>query len=81
MGNDDAILLRPQAVLHDEGAIGIGHLQTVDHHDGADGNLDPRTSQPEHFRDVGVLKKEPPRVLVVFLIKGPAGDKNSDGHA
>jgi hypothetical protein len=29
---------------------------------------------------VGVLKKELPRVLVVFLIKGAAGDEDSDGH-
>jgi hypothetical protein len=80
VGDDDAILLRPQAVLHDESAIGIGHFQAVDHRDGADGNLDPRTSQPKHFRDVGVLKKELPGVLVVFLIEGAAGDEDSDGH-
>ena len=74
MGNDDSILLGPQTVLHDEGAIGIGHIEAVDHHDGANGNLDSRTSQPKHFRDVSILKKELPRVLVVFLIKGAAGD-------
>src|SRR5438477_1757661 len=80
MGNDDAILLRAEAILHDERAIGIGHLQAVEHHDGADGHVDPRTSEPEHLGDVGVLKKELPGLLVVFLIKGAAGDEDSDGH-
>ena len=78
--NDNAIVLRLQTVLHDEGATGIGHLEAVDHHDGSDGNLDPRTSQLQHFRNVGVLKKELPRVLVIFLIEGAAGNENSDGH-
>jgi hypothetical protein len=30
---------------------------------------------------VGVLKKELSGVLVVFLIKGAAGDEDSDGHS
>ena len=80
MGDDDPILLGLKAVLHDEGAIGFGHFEAVDHHDGANGNLDSRTSQSEHFRDVSILKKELPGVLVVFLIEGAAGDEDSDGH-
>src|SRR5207249_11331780 len=80
VSNDDAILLGLQSVLHDESAIGVGHFKAIDHHDGANGNYDSRTSQPQHFRNVGVLKKELPRVLVIFLIEGAAGNENSDGH-
>ena len=43
-------------------------------------HLDARTPQPKHFRDVSILKKELPGVLVVFLIEGAAGDEDSDGH-
>ena len=40
----------------------------------------PRTSEPQHFGDVGVFEKELAGSLVVFLIEGAAGDEDSDGH-
>ena len=80
VGDDYAILVGLKAVLHDKGAIGVGHFETIDHHDRADGHLDARTSQPEHFRDVSVLKKELAGAFVIFLIEGAAGDEDSDGH-
>jgi hypothetical protein len=58
VGDDDEVLLGLKAVLHDEGAIGVGHFEAVDHHDCTDGHPHSRTSQPEHLRDVGILKKE-----------------------
>jgi hypothetical protein len=80
VGDDDEVLLGLKAVLHDEGAIGVGHFEAVDHHDCTDGHPHSRTSQPEHLRDVGILKKELAGAFVVFLIEGAAGDENSDGH-
>ena len=41
-----------------EGAISVAHGEAVHHHHRADGYLDSRTSQPEHLRDVCVLKVE-----------------------
>src|SRR5207248_10638553 len=68
------------AILNDECAIGIGHFQTVDHHYGADGDLDTRASQAKHLRNVSILEIEFPGKFVIFLIKGAAGNENSDGH-
>jgi hypothetical protein len=70
-----------QTILDDERAIGVGHIETVDHHDGANCYLDPGAPEPKHFRDMSVLKKELPGVLIVFLIKGAASDEDSDGHS
>ena len=80
VGNDDLILVGLKAVLHDEGAIGLGHFETVDHHHGANGGLDPRSSQPKHLGNMGILKEELAGAFVIFLVEGAAGDEYSDGH-
>src|SRR5215217_6201418 len=80
MGNHDAILIRLQAVLHDKISIGIGHVQAIGHHDGANGYFHLRPSQPEHLGNVTILEIELTGSLVVFLVERTAGGEDSNSH-
>src|SRR3954462_10412065 len=80
MRNHDAILIRLQAVLHDEIPIGVGHVQAIGHHDGANGYVHLRPSQPEHLGNVRILKIELTGSLVVFLVERTAGGEDSNSH-
>jgi len=80
VGDDDAIFLRLQVVLHDERAIRVGHLEAVDHHHGANGHRHARAPALEHLGKMSVLEEELSGAFVIFLIERAAGNKDSDGH-
>ena len=47
--DDDARLLALGAVADDQLAIGVGHVEAVDHHQRADRHLDARAAEPQHL--------------------------------
>ena len=63
-----------------QAAVGIGYLETINHHHGPDGHLHLRSSEPEHLIDVSILEKELAGGFVIFLIERAAGNKDSDNH-
>ena len=80
MGDDDARLGRLEAVLGDELAVGVAHVEAVDQHDGADGHVHARAAQAEHVGHLRLGEVEPGADLVVPLVEGAAGDEDAD-HA
>lgn len=80
VGDDNFIFRRFFAMLQNELPVGVGHLETVDHHDGA--QIDFQTAAPElqHFVDVRVFEIQRAVDFVVLFVKRPAGDEDFDGH-
>ena len=60
-------------------AVGGGHVQAVDHHEGLDGDLEAAAAEAEHVVEVGALEEQLAGELVVFLVEGAAGDEDVDG--
>jgi len=65
-------------VLQDVPAVGVGHVERIDHHQGPDLDLEARPPQPEHLGDVRVLEEEVSGELVVLLVERPPGDEDAD---
>ena len=80
VGDDDTVFRRPDALFDDGLPVGGGHLQAVNHHEGAHGKVELAPGQREHFGEVRVLEEQLSVELVVFLVERTAGDKNAYGH-
>ena len=81
VGHHDPGLARVPAALDDAGAVGLGHVEAVDHEERLDVDVEAAAAALEHLRDVGVLEEQAPRELVVLLVEGAAGDEDADGLA
>jgi hypothetical protein len=76
----DLVLRGLAAVLEDQPAIRVRHLEAVDHHQRADLEREAAAPELQHLVDVRVAEAQPPRDLVVRLVEGPAGDEDADRH-
>ena len=80
VGNEDALLLRLQAVVGDKLPVLVRDGLAVHHHERANGHRDPGPSPGQDVRDLGVLEIELTVQLVVLLVEGSSGDEDADGH-
>ena len=71
VGDDDATFGGGGAALQDQLAVGIGHLQAVDHHEGFDRDVEPAAAQPQHVGEVRSLKNSSPVNSLYSLSKVP----------
>jgi hypothetical protein len=68
------------AVLQNDPAIRIRHVQAIDHHHGAQVNVQAAAALFEHLGHVRVFEIKRAVDFVVFFIKRAAGDEDFDGH-
>src|SRR5204863_9826701 len=76
----DLRLRRLAAGLEDHAAIGVAHVETVDHHHRAHGEVEMTAPELQHLVEVGVAEEELAAELVVLLVEGPAGHQHPDRH-
>src|SRR5262245_2878004 len=73
-------LRRLPALIDDDRAIGVGHFETVDHHQGPHGHVQPAPAEPQHLGQMRVLERQRAGELVVLLVERAAGHEDPDGH-
>jgi len=78
VGDQNPLVGIALAIVGDDGAIGIGHLQAVDHHQGFDVDIEGATPGDQHFGEVGILEIQFALDVIVFFIEGAAGDEDLD---
>jgi len=64
-------------VADDEIAIGIRHIEAVDHHQRADGHIDAGTAKAQHLWQMRVRERQLAFDLVVGLVECPTGDEDA----
>src|ERR1017187_5778080 len=69
----------PRPSTADVAAVGIGHLQAVDHHEGFDLHFQQAPAETQHVAGMRALEEQLAVQLVVFLVEGAAGDEDADG--
>src|ERR1017187_2813518 len=69
----------PRPSTADVAAVGIGHLQAVDHHEGFDLHFQQAPAETQHVAGMRALEEQLAVQLVVFLVEGAAGDEEADG--
>ena len=67
VGDQNPLVSIALAIVGDDGAVGIGHLQAVDHHQGLDVDIEGAAAGDQHFRQVGVLKIQFTFDVIVFF--------------
>jgi hypothetical protein len=80
MGNYDLILFGLFTIIENQLPVVISHIQTVDHHQGADIDINTGTTKFQYLMHVRIFEKQLACYFIVFLIKGTAGYENSGGH-
>ena len=80
LADDEFVFRGGAALLGDQFAVFVGHVEAVDHHQRANVHPHATTTQLKHLLEVGVLEVEFSRKLVVFLVERAAGYEYPDIH-
>ena len=59
-------------IVGNDGAVGIGHFQAVDHHQGFDVGVNGTTPGDQHLGQVGILEIQFPFNVIVLFVKSTA---------
>lgn len=76
--DDDARLGNSAALLDDQVAVGIRHVEAVHHHEGPQFDGQATAAERKHLGQMRILEKEPAVDLVVFLVKGSTSDEDAN---
>lgn len=80
MRDNDPVLSGRAALMSDQFAIFVAHVEAVDHHEGSHGHFQRAAAALQHFGKMRLFEEQLPGQFIVFLVEGPAGHKYSDGH-
>jgi hypothetical protein len=78
MRDDDAVLAAARAGINDPRAIGVGHVEAVDHHQRLDRRLDARAAEAQHLGQMRGPERETAVDLVVGLVEGATGHDDAN---
>jgi hypothetical protein len=79
VGHDDAHLGTARAAVNNPRAIGVGHIEAVDHHQRLDRRLDSRAPEAQHLGQMGGAKRQPP-VDLTDLVEVPPVTRCESGE-
>jgi hypothetical protein len=78
--NHNLVFCCLQTMINDDLPVLVGHLETVDHHEGAEIYLEFAPSQLKHLVEVRVFEKELSVEFIVLFVECPTCDKDPDSH-
>jgi hypothetical protein len=80
MGNHDPIFFAVAALMGDQLAVFVGHLQAIDHHEGSDLEVESRAAHLQQIVQVGVFEIKLTGQFIVLFIKRAPGDEDAYSH-
>jgi hypothetical protein len=82
VGNDKFVFRCRTALMGDQFAIFVAHMEAVDHHQCSYGHVEGVAAALQHFGEVGLFKEQFACQFIIFFIEGSPGYKYSYGaHA
>ena len=80
MCDDDLVFVGGSALVSDQVAVLVCHVEAIDHHQRADSHVERASAAIQHFGQVCFLEKQLTCQFIVLLIESPASDEYANSN-